>query len=133
MFAYKRIVVAQHERGLLFRDRQLVGVLEPGVYPHFDPLGRVKVELHDLGRGLFDTANAEVLVKTAGELLVDHLEPVFMAEHEIGLVYRDEKFAEAVAPVVRSSSSVLKNIYNHPCVVMLSFGAELYDRAERSG
>ena len=31
-YPYKRIVIAQHERGLLFRNRQLTAVLEPGVH-----------------------------------------------------------------------------------------------------
>ena len=50
MTLYKRFVVAQHERGFLFRDSQLNRVLEPGVYRYFDPLGRVRLELHDLGQ-----------------------------------------------------------------------------------
>jgi len=98
MFGYKRDVVAQHERGFLFRDRQLTKVLEPGVYSRFDPLGRVRVELHDLGQAACANKNAEVLVKTMGNLLEPHLEVVVMSDHQIGLVYRDDKFVEAVAP-----------------------------------
>ena len=98
MFAYKRIVVAQHERGLLFRDRQLVELLGPGVSRRFDPLGRLQVELHDLGQAVFANKNAEVLMKTAGELLDVELEAVVMADSEIGLVYRDDQFIDALNP-----------------------------------
>ncbi|MGD2117225.1 MAG: slipin family protein [Chromatiales bacterium] len=98
MFGYKRIVVAQHERGLLFRDRQLTRVLEPGVYRYFDPLGRIQPELHDLGQAVCSNRNAEVLMKSAGKLLEAHLETVIMADNQIGLVYRDESFIELLAP-----------------------------------
>ena len=98
MFIYKRFVVAQHERGFLFRDRQLKKVLEPGVYPFFDPLGRVRVDLHDLGNAEFRDANAGVLMKTAIELLHPHLEAVNLDDQELGLVYRDGKFVAVVAP-----------------------------------
>jgi regulator of protease activity HflC (stomatin/prohibitin superfamily) len=98
MFVYKRIVVAQHERGFLFRDRQLHKVLGPGVYRVFDPLRRVRLELHDLGQVACAHPNVEVLMKTAGELLAPHLERVAISDHEVGLVYRDGKFVELLAP-----------------------------------
>lgn len=98
MFVFKRFVVAQHERGFLFRDGQLTKVLEPGVYRFVDPLGRVRVELHDLGNAVCANPNADVLMKTAGTLLQNHLEAVSMTEFELGLVYRDDNFAAAVAP-----------------------------------
>ena len=37
MFGIKRIVVAQHERGLYLKDRSLVNILGPGVYWMADP------------------------------------------------------------------------------------------------
>ena len=48
MFPFKRIIIAQHERGLVLKDRSLIDVLEPGAYRIFDPLKRVEVEIHDL-------------------------------------------------------------------------------------
>jgi regulator of protease activity HflC (stomatin/prohibitin superfamily) len=98
MFGYKRIVVAQHERGFLFRDSQLIAVLEPGVYRHFDPFGRVRIELHDMGQAVCTNKNAEILMKGAGDLLDPYLERVEMLDHQIGLVYRDHKFIDLLAP-----------------------------------
>lgn len=98
MFGYKRILVAQHERSLLFRDRQLVRVLEPGVHSFVDPLNRLRADTHNLGSALFQGENAEVLMQTTGELLATHLEPMVMAENEIGLVYRDEKLVSVIVP-----------------------------------
>ena len=98
MFGYKRIVVAQHERGFLFRDSQLIKVLEPGVYRLFDPFGHARIELHDLGQAVCANKHAELLLKSAGDRLSRHLEMVVMPDHQIGLVYRDDKFIELVAP-----------------------------------
>lgn len=101
MTIYKRFVVAQHERGFLFRDSQLSRVLESGVYRYFDPLGRVRLELHDLGQAACTSKNAEVLMQTAGELLEPYLLAVTMSDHEIGLVYRDGRFIGVLAPAER--------------------------------
>lgn len=101
MFIYKRFVVAQHERGFLFRDGQLTNVLAPGVYRYLDPFGRIKLERYDLGQAACGHRNAEVLMKTAGELLEPHLQLVAMGDREIGLVYRDERFVETLAPAAR--------------------------------
>ncbi|MCG8014514.1 MAG: slipin family protein [Candidatus Thiodiazotropha weberae] len=98
MFATKRIVVAQHERGFLFRDSQLIEVLEPGVYRHFDPFNRVKIELHDLGQAVCSNKNAEFLLQDAKDLLGSYLELVDLTEHQIGVVYRDNKFIDLLAP-----------------------------------
>jgi regulator of protease activity HflC (stomatin/prohibitin superfamily) len=98
MFMFKRFVVAQHERGLLFQNRQLTKVLEPGVYRFFDPLGRVAIELYDLGQSVCSNKHAEILMKTAGDLLQPHLEMVVMTDQEIGLVYREEQFIEMIPP-----------------------------------
>lgn len=48
MLGIKRITIAQHERGLLFRHRSFKAVLEPGVHWSFDPLKRTEVQVYDL-------------------------------------------------------------------------------------
>ena len=47
MFMTTRYVIAPHERGLVFRDRSLVRVLEPGVHRIFSPLKRTVVEVFE--------------------------------------------------------------------------------------
>lgn len=37
MYPYQRILIARHERGLLFRDRSLEAELSPGVHRIADP------------------------------------------------------------------------------------------------
>ena len=101
MFAYQRVVIAPHERGLMFRDRQLVAVLEPGVRPLFDPLGRVVVERYDVADVVFHAPHGEALMQAAPRLLEPYLEQVTMADHEVGLVYRDGRFVQALGPSER--------------------------------
>ena len=48
MFGIKRIVIAQHERGLFFKHRRLVKVLKPGAHWVADFAGRYAVEVYDL-------------------------------------------------------------------------------------
>jgi hypothetical protein len=40
--AIKRLTIAQHERGLRWKNGSFVGVLGPGVYWDLDPWGRVQ-------------------------------------------------------------------------------------------
>lgn len=101
MFAFKRYIIAPHERGLMFRDRQLVAVLEPGVQRVFDPLRRVVVERYDIADAVFHAPHGEALMLAAPALLAPHLEMVTLADHEVGLVYRDGRFVEALGPSER--------------------------------
>ncbi|WP_334223922.1 slipin family protein [Thiosocius teredinicola] len=98
MMMFKHFVVAQHERALLYRDRQLVAVLAPGVHRYFDPTGRISATVFDLSQTEFADANADLLMKTSGDLLDGYLMQVLMGDHEVGLVYRDDTFVTALAP-----------------------------------
>ena len=70
----------------------------PGVYRFWDPLGRIQVERSDIGQVELNKANAAILMKTAPRLLQDQLLLVETAAHQIGVVYRDDKFVAIVPP-----------------------------------
>ncbi len=63
MFGMKRVTIAQHERGLKFRNRSFVAVLEPGIYQIFDPLKRTEVKIYDLTVAEFEYARVDFLVQ----------------------------------------------------------------------
>ena len=65
MFGFKRVTIAQHERGLVFRERSFETVLEPGVHWMFDPLQRREVQRYDLTVPEFEHARVDFLVKEA--------------------------------------------------------------------
>ncbi len=49
MFGLKRITIARHERGLVFRNRSFKTVLEPGVFGRSStPPGREEVQVYDI-------------------------------------------------------------------------------------
>jgi regulator of protease activity HflC (stomatin/prohibitin superfamily) len=98
MFGYKRITIAQHERGLLFRNRSFEAVLEPGVYRHYDPLGRLCVITYDLGVPEFAHPRVDFLVKEAREAVERYFTVVELGDKEVGLVRKNGKIAGVLAP-----------------------------------
>ncbi len=98
MLGLKRVTIAQHERGLLFRRRSFVRVLTPGVHTFVDPLKRVDVQVYDVTVAEFEHPQADVLVKDARAALEPYLQIVELADREVGLVYKNERLAAVLAP-----------------------------------
>ena len=98
MFGLKQITIAQHERGLQFRNRSFTAVLEPGVRWIFDPLRRTTIELHDLTVPEFEHARVDFLLEAAGTSMAAHFQVVELADREVGVVYKNGKIAGVLAP-----------------------------------
>lgn len=101
MFGLKRIVIAQHERGVYLKDRSIVKILEPGIYRVFDLLGRVAVEVHNLTVPEFNHPYVDVLVKENRELVDKYFQFIELGEYEVGLVYKNGKLNGVLAPGTR--------------------------------
>lgn len=101
MFGFKRIVIAQHERGVYLKDRSIVKILEPGIYRVFDLLGRVAVEVHNLTVPEFNHPYVDVLVKENRELVDKYFQFIELGEYEVGLVYKNVKLNGVLAPGTR--------------------------------
>ena len=101
MYPFKRIVIAQHERGLHLKDRSLTAVLEPGVHRIFDPFDRVKVHIHDLTVTEFTHPQADTFVKSVPALMARHFHVIQLADGEAGLLYKDGVLADVLAPGAR--------------------------------
>ena len=99
--AYKRIVIAENERGLHLRDRRLIGILEPGVYRWFDPFNRHEVQCHDLTVAEFDHPWLDALLQTDPERVKRHFQVVETGEHEVGLVYKNSRLDGVLPPMTR--------------------------------
>lgn len=102
MFGIKRVVVAQHERGLYLKDRSIVRILGPGTYWIVDPLERVRIELRDVTVPEFVHPQAEILIKEQAELCQRHFQVVELGEREVGVVYRNGKLISILAPATRA-------------------------------
>jgi regulator of protease activity HflC (stomatin/prohibitin superfamily) len=98
MLGLKRVTIAQHERGLLFRNRSFVRVLVPGVYTMFDPLKRVDVQVFDVTVAEFTHPRSDVLVKDSRLALEAHVQIVELGDREVGLVYKNGRLLSVLAP-----------------------------------
>src|SRR5262245_40843172 len=96
MIFWKRIVIAQHERGLLFRERSFETILEPGI--HWIPRKRTQVEIYDLTVPEFQHARADFLLKDARGTVEKYLQVVETSDREVGVVYKNGKVAGVIAP-----------------------------------
>ena len=89
-YIYSKVVIAQHERGLVLKDKQVVRLLEPGVHKWF-ARGEC-VELIDTRFAKVSNANAMALIdsNTAEhvQLRDQYFTVVDLREHEIALVFQ---------------------------------------------
>ena len=101
MFAIKRITIAQHERGLLFRNRSFEAVLEPGVHRIFDPLERTEVQVYDLTVPEFEHPRVDFLLEEAREAVAKYFVIEQIGYSEVGVVYKSGKLSGVLAPGTR--------------------------------
>jgi regulator of protease activity HflC (stomatin/prohibitin superfamily) len=97
----KSITIAQHERGLLFRNRSFEAVLEPGVHRIFDPLQRTEVQVCDLTVPEFEHARVDFLLEEAREIVAKYFTVVQIGISEVGVVYKSGKVSGVLAPGAR--------------------------------
>jgi regulator of protease activity HflC (stomatin/prohibitin superfamily) len=98
MFGMKRVTIAQHERGLKFRNRSFVRLLEPGVYQIFDPLKRIEVQISDLTVAEFEHARVDFLVREARATMEKYFTIVELGDSEVGVLYKNGRIAGVIAP-----------------------------------
>jgi len=105
MKIYKRIIITELQRALLFKDQQFVSVLTPGVYRLWDWRNRYQVQSYNIQNTLADGVPKEVLLMAelhqqafAGELQLWET-----GEHEVGLVYQQGVLREIKAPGQRGA------------------------------
>ncbi len=118
MIFRKRIVVADNERALLFRDRQLTEVLTAGVYQFWDFNNRIKVRLFDITATEITLKDVKVLLRNmkssafcaagfqpkverreANDISRDsHYTVINTDENEVALIYVDGQFTDLIRP-----------------------------------
>ncbi len=97
MFWTKKVVIGDGERGLVYRNRQLERVLEPGVYTFFDPRGQVGVTVHAIAQPEYNGSDAEVLFARR-DMLAPYFTFADIGEQEIGLVSKNGKLEDVLPP-----------------------------------
>lgn len=101
MFGIKRVVIAQYQRGLKFRNGRLSAILVPGVYWYVDLLGRSRIVIEDISQPEATFAKAEIFVRENASLVDAHLQLVAIGENQVGLVSKDGKLSTILAPGAR--------------------------------
>ncbi len=102
MFGMKRIVIAEHERGIWLKNRSVTGILGPGVHWLWDPLERQTVRLYDLGVAEFEHPQLDTLLKEHAALCAQFFRVVELGEQQVGLVYKNERLEGVLPPASRN-------------------------------
>ena len=96
MLMTKLVKVAQYERALVYRDRNLEAVLAPGKYRL--KRSKLAVQVYDVSKPELELPRADVLVAEARALLEPCVQIVELGDREVGLVYKNERLTGVLAP-----------------------------------
>ena len=86
---YTTATLAEHERGLVLRDRNIIDLIGPGRHRWFDPFARLRVEVFDTGRLVMDSERANLIVRNHPALAEGHLVMVRPQADTLALVEVD--------------------------------------------
>jgi len=101
MFWTKKVVVGDAERVLVYRDRRVERVLGPGVHRLRDLRDRLSLSHYDIGSSAYAGNDSEALIAGFGERLSEHFVLADIGNDEVGLVLRNGRYAEVLAPGMR--------------------------------
>ena len=94
----KRIIVAQHERALVWKNKAFAGVLAPGKHWLVQLFGQLETQFYDLTVPEFEHARIDFLLKEARDVVDEYFDVVELTESEAGLVYKSGKLSGVLPP-----------------------------------
>jgi regulator of protease activity HflC (stomatin/prohibitin superfamily) len=92
----RKVTVRPFEYGLVFKHDTFVGLVGPGVYWRFDPLGRERIDVVSQRAPWLLHDQLDLIV--AGKALDGKAVVLDLADHERGLVWVDGRFNAVVGP-----------------------------------
>jgi regulator of protease activity HflC (stomatin/prohibitin superfamily) len=92
----RRFKVREHERGLMFRDREFKGVLRPGRYWMWDPLDKVRVDVASVREVWLNHKDLDVVAKSGA--LADEAAVVDLKDNERAVVWVDGRLEAVLKP-----------------------------------
>jgi regulator of protease activity HflC (stomatin/prohibitin superfamily) len=101
MKLWNTVVVGDGERGLEYRNRRFVRVLAPGVYRYLRAFDRSEVRVLDLARAEYEGKEADALIERLGASLGEMFVLADIGVDEVGLVVKNGKLEDVLAPGVR--------------------------------
>jgi regulator of protease activity HflC (stomatin/prohibitin superfamily) len=96
MAMMKRIQIHSDEMGLRFREGEFDGLLEPGKYWFFDPLGKLEIAKVSVRDPWLAHDKLDVIVKSG--VLRERAEVIDLKDHERALVWIDGRFQRVLGP-----------------------------------
>jgi regulator of protease activity HflC (stomatin/prohibitin superfamily) len=94
----KRVTIAQHERALVWKNKQFDGVFESGERWIVAPFASIELQIYDLTVPEFEHPRVDFLMKEAPATMAKYFDVVELTEREAGLVYKNGKLAGVLAP-----------------------------------
>jgi len=101
MFFFMKIVVGDGERGLVYRNRRLEAVLQPGVFYRFIGLDRLEATVYPIKALEYVGKDAETLIAALGPRLSETFMLADIGVAEVGLLYVEDKLEDVLPPGVR--------------------------------
>ncbi|MCG8356526.1 MAG: slipin family protein [Kiloniellales bacterium] len=95
---WKTVRIAEHELGLLYRDRVFQALLEPGVHRQFRGVGQQRVVTLDLRRTPVIEPALETLYRSRPALVEARFAVADVADAQVALVYADGRLVDVVGP-----------------------------------
>jgi regulator of protease activity HflC (stomatin/prohibitin superfamily) len=93
---FRRIKVREHERALLFKDREFKGVLRPGRHWVWDALRKVRVDVVSVREAWLAHPDLDVIAKSGA--LGDEARIVDLKNHERAVVWVDGRIEAVLKP-----------------------------------
>lgn len=101
MFWIKKIVVGDAERVLVYRNRRIERVLGPGVHRLSDFKRELELSPHSIVNAEYSGRDGEALIVGLGARLDEHFVLADLGSNEIGLMLRNGRVADVLAPGTR--------------------------------
>lgn len=121
---FRRVKVREHERGLLFEDREFKRVLRPGRHFVWDPLLKVRVDVVSVRDAWLAHPDLDVIAKSGA--LGDEAQIVDLKDHERAIVWIDGR----VAAVVKPGLYALWTVFNEVKVERVDARAVRFEHAD---
>ncbi len=98
MLGFKRIVIAEHERGIHLKEGSLSDILTPGVYRFWNLNYQHRVLTYDLNVAEFSHAQADLWLQQHTDLCKKHFQVVETTADQVALIYRKGHLHSVIEP-----------------------------------
>ncbi len=107
-FLFTRTTITKSERGFLFRNRDFVEILEPGVHKFFDPVNRLRIDVIPVNRPVVVHRELDSIIRSGA--FGDLAEIVDVKDNERALVWIDGRFTAILSPGMAALWKIMNDV-----------------------